>query len=194
MKLLYVLLLNLILVNFSFAGEVINNCKSDTFKKSLKSNCYMKFDMESTKAGMITTAFTGVVKNIQTAFNWNGSEFANALIKFNVKDMDTDNDSRDEKMYEKSFESDKHPIITVQIGGPLTAGSHQGVDALMTVRGQRKEIKVNLETSVNPNGYFVISGNSSVSLKALGIPDPSIWIASVRDRVDIKFKLIGNIK
>jgi polyisoprenoid-binding protein YceI len=150
--------------------------------------------MESTKAGFITTGFTGVVKKFNTVFNWNGEEFSNTLLKINVKDMDTDNGSRDDKMNEQTFSSDKLPQLVVQIGGPLKAGVHNNVEGLLTVRGKIKEITLNLEITISEEKDYVIKGTSQMSIKALEIPDPSIFIASVRDRVDLSFQIKGKVQ
>lgn len=160
----------------------------------MKADCFIKFDMESTKAGFITTGFTGVVKKFNTVFNWNGEEFANTLLKINVKDMDTDNGSRDDKMNEQTFSSDQFPQLVVQIGGPLKPGVHKNVEGLLTVRGKIKEIALNIEITVSEEKDYVIKGSSQMSIKGLEIPDPSIFIASVRDRVDLSFQIKGKLQ
>ncbi len=188
------LILALALTTSAFAGKNENTCSSDNYNAAMKSECFIKFDMESTKAGFITTGFTGVVKKFSTEFNWNGQEFANTLIKIDVKEMDTDNGSRNDKMYEQSFSVDKFSQIVVQIGGPLKPGTHNNVPGRLTVRGKIKEISMNLEISVSEEKDYVIKGSSQMSLKALEIPDPSIFIASVRDRVDLNFQIKGKLQ
>lgn len=188
------LIVTLTLFSFSvFAGKVEHNCSSESYAEAMKSDCFIKFDMESTKAGFITTSFTGVVKKFNTFFNWNGEEFANTLLKINVADMDTDNSSRDSKMNDETFSSGKFAELAVQIGGPLKAGVHNNVPGLLTVRGKIKEISLNLEISVSKDKEYVIKGSSQMSIKQLELPDPSIFIASVRDRVDLSFQIKGKL-
>ena len=176
-----------------FAGKVEHQCSSESYADAMKSDCFIKFDMKSTKAGFITTSFTGVVKKFNTVFNWNGEEFANALLKINVADMDTDNSARDSKMNEETFSSDKFAELAVQIGGPLKAGVHNNVPGLLTVRGKIKEITLNLDMTVSKDKEYVIKGSSQMSIKQLELPDPSIFIASVRDRVDLSFQIKGKL-
>ena len=188
------LIVTLTFFSFSvFAGKVEHQCSSESYADAMKSDCFIKFDMESTKAGFITTSFTGVVKKFNTVFNWNGEEFANALLKINVADMDTDNSARDSKMNEETFSSDKFAELAVQIGGPLKAGVHNNVPGLLTVRGKIKEITLNLEITVSKDKEYVIKGSSQMSIKQLELPDPSIFIASVRDRVDLSFQIKGKL-
>lgn len=188
------LIVTLTLFSFTvFAGKVEHQCSSESYADAMKSDCFIKFDMKSTKAGFITTSFTGAVKKFNTVFNWNGEEFANALLKINVADMDTDNSARDSKMNEETFSSDKFAELAVQIGGPLKAGVHNNVPGLLTVRGKIKEITLNLDITVSKDKEYVIKGSSQMSIKQLELPDPSIFIASVRDRVDLSFQIKGKL-
>ena len=188
-----ILLIGFLFATSVFAGKNVSNCVSENYNSAMNAECFIKFDMESTKAGFITTGFTGVVKKFSAEFNWNGSEFANTLIKINPRDIDTDNGSRNDKMYEQSFGVDKFAQLVVQIGGPLKAGNHNNVPALLTVRGKIKEITLNMEITVSKENEFVIKGTSQMSIKELEIPDPSIFIAKVRDSVDLSFQLKGTL-
>ena len=188
------LFVTLVLFSFSvFAGKIEHNCSSESYGDAMKSDCFIKFDMESTKAGFITTSFTGVVKKFSTIFNWNGEEFANTLLKIKIADIDTDNSARDSKMNEETFSSDKFSDLVVQIGGPLNTGIHKNVPGLLTVRGKIKEITLNLEITVSKDKDYVIKGDTKMSIKQLELPDPSIFIASVRDRVDLNFQIKGKL-
>ena len=130
---------------------------------------------------------------VSTVFNWNGEEFANTSLNIKVADMDTDNSARDRKMNEETFSSDKFTDLVVQIGGPLNAGIHKNVPGLLTVRGKIKEITLNLEIIVSKDKDYVIKGDTKMSIKRLELPDPSIFIASVRDRVDLNFQIKGKL-
>lgn len=178
----------------SWGEEFSKSCKSSNYETAMKSDCFLKFAMESTKAGILTTGFTGVVKDFKTVFSHDGREFSSVVVTFKIKDMDTDNSSRDGKMHYQSFASEKFAVIRVDIPGPLKLGKNKDVDAIMKVRGKDKRIKLDMDIVANEDQTFKVSGRGAVGLKALGIPDPNIWIASVRDRVDLSFQVKGNFK
>ena len=87
------------------------------------------------------------------------------------------------------FNKDKFPKVEVKIRNfPFRSGLSKQVGATILVRGKEKKIVVELMV-VKDAIQVIITGKSVVKLTDLEIPDPSIWIATVRDIVDITFKL-----
>ncbi|WP_419172445.1 YceI family protein [Halobacteriovorax sp.] len=145
------------------------------------------FHMESTKAGLITTSFDGVVKEGSIVYKEEKGQYRDVVIRIKAMSLDTDNDARNEKMYEETLAVKKYPEIIVSLNGPIKF--NQENIAIIKIRGQEYPIKIFMRESHNEK-QTLISGHSNVSIKALKIPDPSIWIASVRDLVEIKFTFV----
>ncbi|MBT3236606.1 MAG: YceI family protein [Bdellovibrionales bacterium] len=174
-----------------FAADTTRSFSYSSYEAAVKAATHLHFEMESTKAGIITTGFTGVVKKFDTTFVRQGKAIqSGATISFAVKDMDTDVDGRNEKMYTQCFSAKEYPTIKVQLGAPITIGvAEQSYPATINLRGAELPITIRVTIKEVAEGILV-SGNSNVTLSALKIPDPSIWIATVRDMVEIKFKLL----
>ena len=168
-------------------GEVIQYIEKD-YDKALTNSSRIVFNMESTKAGIITTSFEGVVKDFSVDYILKNNNFKNIKLSMKAVSFDTDNDGRNEKMQELCLESGKFPNISISLSEDYKVGTNTELKGQITIKSISYPILVKLE-SETVDGRPVVKGSSSLSLKALAIPDPSIWIASVRDRVDIEFKL-----
>jgi hypothetical protein len=57
-----------------------------------------------------------------------------------------------------------------------------------SVRRVKKKVKVNLTLKTQDGGHYLVEGESEMSLQDLEIPDPSILVATVHDKVRVKFK------
>ena len=96
--------------------------------------------------------------------------------------MDTDNNSRNEKMHDLCFSSATFPVISVELGDiPYGVSTLNGK---ISLRGKEYPILVNVDVS-RIQEKVIVKFKSEVSLKKLNIPDPSIFIASVRDLVEL---------
>lgn len=167
---------------------------------------FLRFTGESTKLGLITTSFEGYAKNY--TLTW-CSDAAKKIIKdltivLETKQLDTDNSSRNEKMYDQTLNIKDFPQITVALLEPidLTLKPQGEVPATLTLRGQNTVIGIKYELlpppAAQPVGQdvvlkldqweFKISAN--ISIKRCGIPDPSIIIAKVSDEVKIDARVI----
>jgi hypothetical protein len=171
------------LFSFDSARAEDFNFKVKNYKEASQQGTFLKFEMESTKMGLVTTGFTGYVKEFMLSANVSSDKFTDAKIKFEIKSMDTDIDGRNEKMWETCFAYDKHPTIIVEVSGDVV---HSPVwkeyPATIDVRGKKHNINVKIK-SAQVEGIYKIDLESTVSLKALEIPDPSIIIATVRDTI-----------
>ena len=153
-----------------------------SYDEALNGKNIIVFDMESTKAGIITTAFKGVVKSFKMNFDLTDKVIKNSELYFFVANMDTDNNSRNEKMHDLCFSSATFPDISVELGDiPYGVSTLNGK---ISLRGKEYPILVNVDVS-RIQEKVIVKFKSEVSLKKLNIPDPSIFIASVRDLVEL---------
>jgi hypothetical protein len=182
------LLFFLLSISLFSVAAVEKNVAYTNYEDALKALDTISFDMESTKAGLITTGFTGVAKSFSLDYERVGNTFKNMTITILVASLDTDIDGRNEKMHELCFDYKNFDKIIVRLKNNFEIGDSLIQKASILVRGKWFDINLSIQSSIQGD-KTLISGSSAVSLKALLIPDPSIWIASVRDLVDLKFKL-----
>lgn len=181
------LLLALLFSTSVFAKSYNQTFSNDDFYKAKTGTSFLRFDMKSTKMGMITTDFYGVAKKFAVSFDLRKKTIKNAVVSFKVADLDTDVNDRNKKMYNLCFEKNKYPHLIVTLNNSIRIGKNKKtIPATMNVRGKNKAINVLIET-VKKGKRLIVTGVSQVSLKELEIPDPSIWIAKVDDKVELKF-------
>ncbi|MBC7174481.1 MAG: YceI family protein [Polyangiaceae bacterium] len=155
---------------------------------SASSDDRLRFELESTKGGVIHSKVEGHVQDFAVSYDRDGQTVRDVRLVFDVNKMDTDNGRRDEKMKDICLGADRFPTVEVSIPGAVPEHAHGSVPARIKVRGRWHPIR--LQLSARPDGsQTMIEGRASVSLSSLGVPDPSIWIARVRDRVDISFRM-----
>lgn len=176
----------IMLTSFSLLAESKINLNYTSYEEAKKGSSFVVFNMESTKAGMITTSFDGVVKEATISYKKTKGSFKDIVIRIKATSLDTDNDSRNDKMYDKCLSVSKFPTIEVSIPGQVKLDNLN--DAKISIRGKIHSIKVRLSFDKKSQE---VSGSADLSLKSLQIPDPSIWIASVRDKIEVKFKIIA---
>lgn len=170
----------LIVSCLTLASEIAIDYKS--YNDAKEGSNKIQFDMESTKAGFITTGFTGVVKKANISYQNDGQNFKDIRIQINVLDIDTDIDARNEKMYELCFESTKHPQIIVTFNSLEVLGDN--ALGIIQIRGESFPVSIKYQI-INKEIVF----NGELSLKGLKIPDPSIFIAKVSDVIKLSGKL-----
>lgn len=159
----------------------------DDFYKAKAAINFMRFDMESTKLGMFTTSFHGVVRKANLSYKFKKNTLSNATIFFKVADLDTDVNNRNKKMHNFCFSKDKFSDIIITLHSSIKTGAmEKNISATMNVRGKNKEIEVIIDV-IKRGKKLIITGISQVSLKELEIPNPSIWVAKVSDKVEINF-------
>jgi len=155
---------------------------------------YLRFVIESTKLGFLTSEVEGFVLKhaISGELDDKNQRLSKMKINFKVKQMNTDNDSRDEKMHGHCLDSSKYSDINVEILSDYKIGSGQkSLPATIEIRGKKKNINVLLKVSKQAN-QFLVEGKSLMKFSSLEIPSPSISIASVSDNINVDFKLLVN--
>jgi len=180
------ILLSFLLTFSVYAIE--KNVTYASYEEALKGQDVISFDMESTKAGIITTGFSGVAKSFSVDYERVGSTFKNVTITVLVSSLDTDIDGRNEKMHELCFDFKNHEKIIVRLKANYQLGDSNIQKGSILIRGKWFDIDLLINSKIEGDKVS-ISGTGSLSLKALAIPDPSIWIASVRDLVELNFKV-----
>lgn len=145
--------------------------------------------MASTKVGVITTSFQGYVKKFSLNYVLEGDKVKFAKLTLPVEQMDTDVEGRNSKMWELCLDYRKHPeiVLTLTETVPIDGQSHS-VPATITLRGSDRPIVLNV-TARRDGRKIVAQIDGNLSLKELEIPDPSIFVAKVRDRVELKAQL-----
>jgi len=153
---------------------------------------YLRFLIESTNLGFIATDVEGFVMEFNVSANVTESieTVTEMAIKFKAKDMNTDNDLRNDKLHNFCLVHTKYPNVVVEIKDEYKLRSgKQMIPATIEVRGERKKIRVALEISKTGNDYLV-EGKSLMKFSLLGLPDPSISISSVSDDIIVDFKVL----
>lgn len=184
----YILFLMALLVStFVWANDFHFGVK--TYKEAEKSPNFVRFDMQSTKLGMLTTGFTGFVKEFAVSADPSAEGFKNARITFQAQAMDTDVNARNEKMWDLCLDYKKHPQMVLTLDGlvPLT-GTEAILQGTLNVRGETKPVAVKVK-SQEVSGQYVVDGESTLDIFELGLPDPSIFVANVDPKVKLKFHL-----
>lgn len=179
----YLIFISLMYTVTAFADVQNISLSSANYKEAAAAQQYLRFDMKSTKAGLITTSFTGFVKKANVSFQDEANAFSNVTVSFNSEDMDTDVDGRNEKMWGKCLDSKKHPQIVVRIAKIEKNKTPQTIPAVIQLLGHEHTFQI----QVSKVDEKVIEGTAVLGLKELGIPDPSIFIASVKNEVSVSF-------
>lgn len=148
----------------------------------------LRFELRSTKAGFIGTTVHGHVRRFDVSYHLDGERARDVRVSFPVREMTTRHGERDAKMRSFCLDAEHHPRIDVAIPGPITPGFSGSLPARMRVRGRWRPITVAIEARTE-NGRTRVHGRARVSLRALGVPDPSIWIARVEDAIDVTFRV-----
>lgn len=171
-----------LLLSLTLAEAAPQNFQYKDYDEAKIAASFIRFDMESTKFGLLTTGFSGTVKK----FSLDQGEAS--ILTFNVVDMDTDNSSRNEKMWEQSFDYKKYPEIKVEILAKPVEGE-QTLKAKIFLRGYSKEFPVKVTVTKTDAGLLA-KGSAVLKISELEIPDPSIAIAKVRDEINLEFSFI----
>lgn len=171
-----------------FAAEVDFDYKS--YEEAKKAPQFIKFEGKSTKLGLITTGFDGYAKVVKIVYNLSVLELSQLDATILVKGLDTDLGARNDKMMNEVFEKDKYPEVKVNLVKKITLKpGTQTVDMNFTIKEKQiiKAVTINIEKRDNK---LLVTGATTMGLKELGLPDPSIAIAKVRDSIDLHFAVI----
>lgn len=186
---LNLILATLLLTNTVLARTYTLDRKNDDYQSCVKNDEYFRFKIENTKFGIYSSKISGYAKNYQIQTTLKDNKFTNSKLVFKVKDLDTDDSERNQKLWEYCLLASKHPLIEINVKETLVPGinSHSGT---ITIRGKTHPIVMNIDINKNTKqNKYIIKGNATTGFQTLEIPDPSISIAKVSDEIWIDFAL-----
>ncbi len=157
---------------------------SNSYDEAKAAAQFLRFDMKSTKAGLLTTSFTGFVKKAEVTFQESATAYTDIVMSFEGADMDTDVSGRNQKMWDKCLDVKNHPKVVVKVARIEKGQTPQRVLAVIHILGQDHTFTMNVVRSDDRS----LGGEAVLSLKELKIPDPSIFIASVSDEIRVSFQ------
>lgn len=159
----------------------------NNYKEAKKADNFIKFESTSTKLGFITTSFDGYARSFTISYDLRSDKLGQLEVTLPVAQLDTDSDGRNEKMLQEIMEADKFPSIIGKIKEPLnlSEGEHT-INMAFHIKDKKFDRPVKF-TVRKDHGNILINGTTTMGLKEIGLPDPSIAIAKVRDLFDIKF-------
>jgi polyisoprenoid-binding protein YceI len=161
------------------------------FDEAKKSEEFLTFVGESTKFKIITTEFTGFAKKFSLNFDLKENIVKNILVVLDAKSLDTDNSSRNDKLYSLCLKVDQFPTLKITIDQPVTLlDAQEGeVQAKLTVLDKNLTRTLKYKIQKLDSG-FKVSFSTDLSIAESGMEDPSIAIAKVDDRVQIQGSII----
>ena len=173
----------------AFAGEFSKDFSFKDFNEAKGADSYLKFTVESTKVGLFSSDVDGYVMSFKAVASENKNELKKLVVSFPANSMNTDHESRDEKLHNLCMGAQDFPEIKVSIEGPLkVTGEKQVVDATFNIRGKNKTSPISLIIKREGKQIYA-EGKTVLSLKEMEIPDPSIAVAKLSDDIRIEFKL-----
>lgn len=169
------------------AKEVRGHFTTKDYDSGIKNTNKLTFEGESTKMGLITTKWHGVVKDFNVKLDENGKTVKDIEILFPITSMDTDNSSRNDKMQNHCLGAAEYKDIKVKIPGPIILdGKENKYPSTILIRGQEKPVDVTITANL-VGEKIIATGSAQLSFKNLEIPDPSIFIAKVNDVITVIF-------
>jgi polyisoprenoid-binding protein YceI len=184
----YIIFLGIIFLSSVNAEQL--NFKNDNFNSAIESENFIKFIGSSTKGWIVTTDFTGVAKEFRIDYKKEKSELKEVSIEIAAASLDTDNESRNEKMQTLCLKSKEYPTIKAKLIG--TVALIEVTEATIPV-----ELAILSETKLRSLSYsivkrdaeYIVKFSTDFSFKDFGIEDPSIFVAKVKE----VFKVQGQV-
>ena len=166
--------------------------KFESYKKAKESKeNYLVFKVKSKKMGFMISDIDGHVKEFEVKSNINAQKkiIKDINVKFKVKSMDTDNESRDEKLHEFCLDYKDNEFIEVKSNSNcLYENGNCLVDAKINILKKWYPIKIKLNIT-SSGGIIKVNGEAISGLKELNIPDPSILVAKLLNQIKIIFQV-----
>lgn len=159
------------------------------FHEASASEDYIRFSSESTKMGIVTTPFTGFARRFSINYELKDSLIEKLLVTVDVKEMDTDNTSRNDKMINTILDSVHSPKIIAELNKPVILKEGEQICTMIFSIKDKKVMKPVKFTLLRGEDGIRITGSTSLKLSEADLPDPSIFIAKVRDEFEISFSV-----
>ena len=183
----FVFALAFLIVNPVNAKELKYHHK--TYDDAKKSKEYIMFEGESTKLGLITTGFDGYAKDFKINYDLVENQVNGLVVTMLTTELDTNVVSRNDKMINTILNNEKYPEISSALLEKLNLiDGEQTIKMRFKVKDHLVVKPVTIKVEKNDEG-FVVSGTAFIGLQELGLPDPSIMIAKVKDEIALKFSV-----
>lgn len=180
----------LFLNNVLLAETIISKNKFKNYSEAETSKEYLKFLGKSTKFKLVTTEFVGFAKEFTFNYDIKNNIISNLKVIVKSSEIDTDNSSRNEKMYKLCLKADEYPEIEVSSEEliPLKEQSDGVINIRLKVKDREVFRKLTF-TMLKEEKGFRVNLKTDFSFVEAGIEDPSILIAKVHELFNIEGSL-----
>jgi hypothetical protein len=188
---------NLILVIFfllsqGLLAEMIQNEISFKDFEEAEKTAHLTWIVESTKVGLFSSDVYGYVLSYKYSADLDKENkiLRDMTLRFPINAMNSDSESRDEKLHNKCLGVNEYKEVVVKIKGPIflkdkRKREYQGT---VLIRGKEKPFKISFIPSLDEKA-LTLKAHSSWSLKTMEIPDPSIAVAKLSDEIRLNISL-----
>lgn len=185
------LLGHLFLLNNSFAKQISREVNFSSFEEAAKA-AHLTWIVESTKVGLFSSDVSGYVLNYryQADYDEDNKILRNMVLSFPISAMNSDSESRDEKLHKLCMGAPDFKEIVVTIAGPIFLKDYKrrNYSGIVNIRGKNKDFVISFKPTFEQQ-HFTLRGESEWSLKKMEIPDPSIAVAKLSDEIRLKISL-----
>lgn len=187
----------LTVLSLSLSAETIERQVTfDGFEKAEKA-ADLTWIVESTKVGLFSSDVYGYVLSYKYSGDLDKENMIlrDMTLTFPITAMNSDSESRDEKLHEKCMGAKEFKEIVVKIKGPifLKDKRERNYQGTVLIRGKEKPFEIKFTPHLEENN-FALKGKSVWSLKAMEIPDPSISVAQLSDEIRLNISLSHPLK
>lgn len=173
------------------AEEISGEGSFPTFEEAEKS-AHLTWIVESTKVGLFSSDVYGYVLNYKYTGEHNKKDqtLNNLVLSFPIEAMNSDSESRDEKLHTLCMGRPTYNEIKVVIPGPIDLQEEGELfyKGKVMIRGKEKPFSLRASAKIE-SGKLIFKGRSTWSLKKMEIPDPSIAVAKLSDDIRIHFNI-----
>lgn len=163
-----------------------------TYEAAKSAQTYFKFIGRSVKIGLFGSNFDGYVRSGKLTYTREMEKIRDVKFEIDAGTIDTDNGSRNEKMWTKCLRAETYPKILVSSKELFDLSKDtQNLSAEMIVGGVNVPLNLQVvrQQSESSEGSSLWRGTSSFKLSEAKIPDPSIAIANVKDEFKLEFQI-----
>lgn len=190
------LLLFILFVNLANASNLSGRIKHDNYEVAEESENQLMFSIESVKAGLFSSTHVGYVKSFDYNVDLSKKKLKNMRISFDVKEMDTDNSIRDEKLHNECMKINEHPRLIIEIIDEVEISELEKgkkIEGKVKILGKEKRFIAQISGELEED-ELEVNVESVWGFKEMEIPDPSILIAKVKNEIQIKLNLEIKVK
>lgn len=176
---------------FSFAASIEREVNFKNFEDAEKA-AHLTWIVESTKVGLFSSDVYGYVLSYKYSADFDKANMIlrEMTLKFPITAMNSDSESRDEKLHNKCMGAKEYKEVVVKIKGPifLKDKRERTYEGTALIRGKEKPFNISFAPNIE-NNQLTLKGKSTWSLKTMEIPDPSISVAKLSDEIRLNISL-----